>query len=143
MSVSVLYILALEDNFIPWHLEHKIISDLHRLKSLEIVYIQIVRKHTCVHEHASEVNCILYNSNLYNTDIRKYKISIESYEVSYKLKLFFPLISLLLTFRKLYLIKQKSAMFRVSIQHTFTKKHTQPNNKFHIGALFCYSGPKI
>ena len=30
MSVSVLHISALEDNFIPWHLEHKIISDLHR-----------------------------------------------------------------------------------------------------------------
>lgn len=76
MSVSLLFILALEDNFIPWHLEHTIISDLHRLKSLEILYMYIVRKHTCVYKHESEVNYISYNSNLYNTDIRKYKISL-------------------------------------------------------------------
>ena len=66
MSVSVLHISALEDNFIPWHLEHKIISDLYRLKSLEIVYMYIVRKHTCVHKHVSEVSYISCNSNLYN-----------------------------------------------------------------------------
>lgn len=66
MSVSVLHISAPEDNFIPWHLEHKIISDLHRLKSLEIIYMYIVRKHTCVYKHVSEVNYISCNSNLYN-----------------------------------------------------------------------------
>ena len=88
MSVSLLFILALEDNFIPWHLEHTIISDLHRLKSLEILYMYIVRKYTWLHKHESGVNYISYNSNLYNTDIRKYNISLESYEVKYKLKLF-------------------------------------------------------
>ena len=88
MSVSLLFILALENNFIPWHLEHTIISDLHRLKSLEILYTYIVRKYTWLHKHESGVNYISYNSNLYNTDIRKYNISLESYEVKYKLKLF-------------------------------------------------------
>lgn len=63
MSASVLYILALEDNFM-WHLEHKIISDLHRFKSLEVVYMLIFRKHAGVPRHVSEVNYTAHNLNL-------------------------------------------------------------------------------
>lgn len=54
-----------------WHPENKVLSDLHRLKSLEVVSIFIFRKHACILSYVSKVNRISCDFNVTYIDISK------------------------------------------------------------------------